>query len=145
MSHIPDSAMPHAGPDLDKEEEATDRNSLYERAGRAAEKARENPRTSIAAGAAMIVGAIAAATIPFLRSRKKTEAKSAPARKQSGTKQQPGGGAKPAGSGPAAKKSAASPKAAARKSASTSRSKKPGTSTGTGRAKKSGTGTKAKK
>ncbi|MBA3677728.1 MAG: hypothetical protein H0W74_10045 [Sphingosinicella sp.] len=142
MSHIPNSAMPHAGPDLDKEDEATDRNSLYERAGRAAEKARENPRTSIAAGAAMIVGAIAAAAIPFIRSRNKTETKNAPARKQPGTKKQPVT-AKRAGSGPAANKSAASPKASARKSASTSGSKKPdtGTGIGTGRAKKSGTGT----
>ncbi|HWH16937.1 MAG TPA: hypothetical protein VNT77_01160 [Allosphingosinicella sp.] len=76
MSHIPNSVMPHAGPDADIGEKENSP-SVFGGAGRLAEKARENPKTSIAAGAAVIAGAIAAAAIPFIRARNKTDGKSA--------------------------------------------------------------------
>lgn len=121
MSHIPNSAMPHAGPDPEMQEEEARRSSLSERAGWAAEKARENPKTSIAAGAAMIVGAIAAAAVPFIRARNKANGKSAAAKKQTA-------------SAPTAGKSSAAPKAA--NSAGKSRAKKSGTGTSRTRTKK---------
>jgi hypothetical protein len=68
MSHIPNSAMPHAAPaepQQDQEGGAT----LAERAGKIADYARENPKTAIAAGAALAAGAIAAAAIPLVRGR----------------------------------------------------------------------------
>ena len=76
MSSIPSSAMPHATesatqPDVPEGEGGT---TLKERAGKlassAAELARENPKTAIAAGAALFAGAVAAAAIPAVRSRK---------------------------------------------------------------------------
>lgn len=72
MSHIPNSAMPHAGT-IETEEEQGGTETLGERAGKladtAATYARENPKTAIAAGAALAVGAIAAAAIPLVRGR----------------------------------------------------------------------------
>lgn len=65
MSRIPNSAMPHAGTihEIDEQQEETGR---FDGAGRAfsqiAEKVRENPKTAIAAGAA-VAGVMAAATI----------------------------------------------------------------------------------
>ena len=76
MSSIPSSAMPHATesaiqPDVPEGEGGT---SLKERAGKlassAADLARENPKTAIAAGAALFAGAVAAAAIPAVRARK---------------------------------------------------------------------------
>jgi hypothetical protein len=74
MSHIPSSAMPHAGatePEPQQEQGAAAK--LSERAGKiagqAADYARENPKTAIAAGAALAAGAIAAAAIPLVRGR----------------------------------------------------------------------------
>jgi hypothetical protein len=80
MSHIPTSAMPHAGPT----ENSQDNNqttgqqqqqqqqgfgsTISEQAGKVADYARENPKTVAAAGVA-IVGAIAAAAIPLVRGR----------------------------------------------------------------------------
>lgn len=75
MSHIPSSAMPHAGPSS-----ATETNqggqqqqqgvgsTISAQAGKVADYARENPKTAAAAGVA-IVGAIAAAAIPLVRGR----------------------------------------------------------------------------
>lgn len=68
MSHIPNSAMPHAGPTAEAEQEGSQ--TLSDRAGRIADIARENPKTAIAAGAALLAGAVAAAAIPLVRSRK---------------------------------------------------------------------------
>jgi hypothetical protein len=65
MSHIPNSAMPHAAP-ADSGEE-TKSPSLSDRAGKLADKARENPKTAIAAGAAVLAGVAAAAAIPLVR------------------------------------------------------------------------------
>jgi len=71
MSHIPNSAMPHAGA-TEPQQEQGGASTLSERAGeiagRAADYARENPKTAIAAGAALAAGAIAAA-IPLVRGR----------------------------------------------------------------------------
>ena len=70
MSHIPNSAMPHAGASQESQQDqggATP--SLSERAGKIAEYARENPKTAIAAGAAVAAGVVAAA-IPLVRGRK---------------------------------------------------------------------------
>lgn len=130
MSHIPNSAMPHAGPDLGNEEEEAERNSLYERAGRAAEKARENPKTSIAAGAAMLVGAIAAAAIPFFRSRKADGKSSATSKKQNG-------------SGEGARKNNAAPKASAAASRNSTSSKNSGTPKSAAASKRSATSKRA--
>jgi hypothetical protein len=77
MSHIPNSAMPHA---VAAEDDQTGGGStLKERAGKLAGKARDtakaNPRTAIAAGAALVAGAIAAAAIPKVRAARKAPAK----------------------------------------------------------------------
>jgi len=73
MSHIPNSAMPHAGTNDEKQQEQGGTATLSERAGKLAEQAgdyaRENPKTAIAAGAALAAGMIAAAAIPLVRGR----------------------------------------------------------------------------
>ena len=88
MSYIPNSAMPHAGhiEEIDDEEfdefEASDFDEEEEQPSRRArvrEMVRERPKTSIAAGAALIAGLAAAAAIPFLNAR---DRKSSPARKR---------------------------------------------------------------
>ncbi|HYD36164.1 MAG TPA: hypothetical protein VEA60_01030 [Allosphingosinicella sp.] len=70
MSHIPNSAMPHATAEPQQDQGGA---TLTERAGKlagqAADYARENPKTTIAAGAALAAGAIAAAAIPLVRGR----------------------------------------------------------------------------
>jgi hypothetical protein len=71
MSSIPNSAMPHATAEPQQEQGGSA--TLTERAGKiagqAADYARENPKTAIAAGAALAAGAIAAAAIPLVRGR----------------------------------------------------------------------------
>lgn len=74
MSHIPNSAMPHAGTtEGEAQQDQSGGATLTERAGKLAEQAadyaRENPKTAIAAGAALAAGAIAAAAIPLVRGR----------------------------------------------------------------------------
>ncbi len=72
MSHIPNNAMPHAGP-AEPQQDQGGTETLSGRAGKiagqAADYARENPKTAIAAGAALAAGAIAAAAIPLVRGR----------------------------------------------------------------------------
>ncbi len=84
MSSIPNSAIPHAGPaaaeegetqTLSRTEALSQRASdlkarATEQAGRLAGLVRDNPKTAIAAGAALFAGAVAAAAIPAVRSRK---------------------------------------------------------------------------
>jgi hypothetical protein len=73
MSHIPNSAMPHAVASETAENDApkkSRRGSLGEQAGKVADLARENPKTAIAAGAAVVAGLAAAAAIPLVRGRK---------------------------------------------------------------------------
>lgn len=73
MSNIPSSAMPHAKASEDSQQEQGGGATLSERAGKLAEQAgdyaRENPKTAIAAGAALAAGVIAAAAIPLVRGR----------------------------------------------------------------------------
>jgi hypothetical protein len=78
MSHIPSSAMPHAGPSAainkDDKAETTQQSggigsSISDGAGKIADYARENPKTAAAAGAAIVAG-LAAAAIPLVRGRK---------------------------------------------------------------------------
>lgn len=73
MSHIPNSAMPHAKPSEETGNE-TDGNkkSVSARAAKLKDKARENPKTAIAAGAAVLAGAVAAVAVPAVRRRKKS-------------------------------------------------------------------------
>jgi len=107
MSTIPNSAMPHAGPTEEIEEggetltmarRAADlAQSARAGAGKLVDLARENPKTAIAAGAALAAGAAAAAAIPLVRAKRrtssangsaapKTEGAKAPARKRSTTR-----------------------------------------------------------
>jgi hypothetical protein len=71
MSSIPNSAMPHATAEPQQEQGGA--STLTERAGdlagKAADYARENPKTAIAAGAALAAGVVAAAAIPLARGR----------------------------------------------------------------------------
>jgi len=108
MSHIPNSAMPHAGGPKEHEssgpagteETKQDSGTSRSRVGKIADKARENPKTAVAAGAA-IVGAIAAAAIPAVRAarKKSTDTKdSGGSKKSSGAKKSSGSG-KSGGSG----------------------------------------------
>jgi hypothetical protein len=74
MSSIPNSAMPHATANNEEsQQEQGGGASLSERAGKLREQAgdyaRENPKTAIAAGAALAAGVIAAAAIPLVRGR----------------------------------------------------------------------------
>ncbi len=72
MSNIPSSAMPHAKAAEEPQQEQGGA-TLFERAGKirdqASDYARENPKTAIAAGAALAAGVIAAAAIPLVRGR----------------------------------------------------------------------------
>ena len=68
MSHIPNSAMPHAGA-YASNDQATSRAGSATRFGQIADKVREHPKTAAAAGAAVAVGIAAAAAIPALRAR----------------------------------------------------------------------------
>jgi hypothetical protein len=78
MSHIPSSAMPHAGGPTTSQNNETGQGQqqqtggfaegISSQASKIADYARENPKTAAAAGAA-IVGAIAAAAIPLVRGR----------------------------------------------------------------------------
>ena len=70
MSHIPNSAMPHAGPQPETEEGT----GAESRLGQLAEKVREYPKTAAVAGAA-VVGLAAAAAIPAIRGRGRSEEK----------------------------------------------------------------------
>lgn len=73
MSNIPSSAMPHAKAAEEPQQDQAGGPTLTERAGKLREQAgdyaRENPKTAIAAGAALAAGVIAAAAIPLVRGR----------------------------------------------------------------------------
>lgn len=87
MSHIPNSAMPHATAEPQQEQGgATLTERAGELAGKAADYARENPKTAIAAGAALAAGAIAAAAIPLVRGRSASGTKSGGGRKKASAK-----------------------------------------------------------
>jgi hypothetical protein len=69
--------MPHAGINRDEpqEPEQESRSGFSAKAGLIADKARAHPRTAVAAGAAVLAGAVAAAAIPLVRSRSASEPK----------------------------------------------------------------------
>jgi hypothetical protein len=111
MSTIPNSAMPHAGPAADSEEggetltmarrAAELAQSARTQAGKLVDLARDNPKTAIAAGAALAAGAAAAAAIPLVRAKRRgaangaaapkaqAETAKAPARKRTTTRKSP--------------------------------------------------------
>lgn len=72
MSHIPNAAMPHAGPQ--PETETPESFGAESRLGQLAEKVKEYPKTAAVAGAA-VVGLAAAAAIPAIRGRGRSEEK----------------------------------------------------------------------
>ena len=80
MSHIPNSAMPHAGNNetMEREQESGRglRDSMRDRAGQVMESARAHPKTAAAAGAAVVAGIAAAAATPFMLRRKNESSKS---------------------------------------------------------------------
>ena len=90
MSNIPSSAMPHAkaSEGSDSQQEQGGGPTISERAGKIREQAtdyaRENPKTAIAAGAALAAGVIAAAAIPLVRGRKDSGSGSGGGRKSGG-------------------------------------------------------------
>lgn len=85
MSSIPSKAIPHAAPAAEPEAEAGETLTLAQRvkdqAGRVATLARENPKTAIAAGAAVAAGVAAAAAIPLVKGRRAKANGAATARK----------------------------------------------------------------
>ena len=86
MSYIPNSAMPHAKPSGNTGEETKDApNSLSARAGKLKDKARENPKTAIAAGAAVLAGAVAAVAVPAARRRKNESEEDAASESEGGS------------------------------------------------------------
>ena len=90
MSHIPNSAMPHAGTTEGEAQQDQSGATLTERAGKlagqAADYARDNPKTAIAAGAALAAGAIAAAAIPLVRGRSSSGGTKSGGRKKADSK-----------------------------------------------------------
>ena len=74
MSHIPNNAMPHAGQSSDGQAQNSDQSQMATGSGSAfgqlADKAREYPKTAIAAGAAVAAGVAAAAVLSRGRSEK---------------------------------------------------------------------------
>ena len=70
MSHIPNSAMPSARSGADSSAQLDGHAVAASRFGTLREKAREYPKTTAAAGAAVAAGLVAAAAIPAIRSRR---------------------------------------------------------------------------
>ena len=78
MSHIPNAAMPHAGPQPETDTQSSGSESRFGqisdiRSG-VADMVREYPKTAAVAGAA-VVGLAAAAAIPAIRGRGRGEQK----------------------------------------------------------------------
>lgn len=136
MSHIPNSAMPHAG-HIEPVEELEADEPRPSRRARVREIVRERPKTSAAAGAALIAGLAAAAALPFLSARDRKKPASATPSK--------GAAAKSPAKKSASKKAAAKPAATKRSAAKpTPQSKRTARAKPAGRAK-SGNGKKAQK
>jgi hypothetical protein len=98
MSNIPSSAMPHAKASEGSESESQEEQggggpTISERAGKlrdqAGDYARENPKTAIAAGAALAAGVIAAAVVPLVRGRKDSGSGTGGAKKTGGGARKP--------------------------------------------------------
>jgi hypothetical protein len=82
MSSIPNSAMPHAGPQLDASDETGSQGRLGQIGSGIADMVREHPKTAAVAGAA-VVGLAAAAAYPAIRGRGRSEGKSSSKKKSS--------------------------------------------------------------
>ena len=93
MSHIPNSAMPHAAPSEGTKEQSNEGGSgILSRATETiTETARQYPKTAIAAGVAVAAGAVAAAAIPLVRGRGGSEEKASGGSKKSGGSKSGGG------------------------------------------------------
>jgi hypothetical protein len=83
MSSIPNSAMPHAGPQPENESPETGSESRLGQFGSGiADMVREHPKTAAVAGAA-VVGLAAAAAYPAIRGRGRSEEKGGSRKKKS--------------------------------------------------------------
>ena len=85
MSSIPNSAMPHAGPQPTAETEDSESQGrfgqLSELGSGIVDLVKENPKTAAVAGAA-VVGLAAAAAFPAIRGRGRTETKGSSRKKK---------------------------------------------------------------
>ena len=79
MSSIPNSAMPHAVARDEPEE-----SGVANFAGGLRDLVRDNPKTAIAAGAAVLAGAVAAAAIPLVKGARAKSSGSGSGRSKSG-------------------------------------------------------------
>lgn len=86
MSSIPNSAMPHA-----RAQEEPEEGSVANFAGGLRDLVRDNPKTAMAAGAAVLAGAVAAAAIPLVKGAR---AKSGGGSKSGSTRSKSGGSKK---------------------------------------------------
>jgi hypothetical protein len=68
MSHIPNSAIPHAGGVSMMEQDSSGQTAFARRASAITRMAREHPGTTTAAGAMLLAG-VAAAAVPLFRKR----------------------------------------------------------------------------
>ena len=97
MSHIPSSAMPHAGgPTSSQGGQGSETSSTSTtsnsgagtsrgRANKLADKARDNPKTAVAAGVVVAGALAAAAAIPIVRARKNAGGSTKSSAKKSGS------------------------------------------------------------
>ena len=87
MSHIPNNAMPHAGPApapaTKIERNQSRRLHLSRRASQVGGMARANPKTVAAAGAVLLAG-VAAVAVPLLRRRSSPVCKGGQAKRKGG-------------------------------------------------------------
>jgi hypothetical protein len=88
MSSIPNSAMPHAKAHEPQEESGSFADGLRG-------LVRDNPKTAIAAGAAVLAGAVAAAAIPLVKGARAKSGSARSSRSRSGGAKS--GGAKKSG------------------------------------------------
>ena len=72
MSSIPNSAMPHAGPQPSETDDTDGQGRLGQLGSGIADMVREHPKTAAVAGAA-VVGLAAAAAYPAFRGRTETK------------------------------------------------------------------------
>ena len=75
MSHIPNSAMPHAQAEPQSSGNEASQSTWSRGMETVTDTIREYPKTAMAAGAAVVAGAVAAAAIPMMRGRGETASK----------------------------------------------------------------------
>ena len=76
MSHIPNSAMPHAQAEPQTGGGEASQSTWSRGMETVTGTIREYPKTAMAAGAAVVAGAVAAAAIPMMRGRSESSGKS---------------------------------------------------------------------